>query len=210
MNTRTLVLASVMMMGVNASATVNSDDASTAYSINTRTSKVYWTATKVGGSHSGTIAIAKGSINAKDNKVHSASITMDMKTIANTDLEDPGYKAKLEGHLKSEDFFSVKKFPEASFEVTEFVAIKGAKAGADNYTITGKLTIKGITHSVSFPATVDINGNNLSTKGTLTFDRTKWDVKYKSGSFFEGLGDNLIYDDVKLKFELNASKAVAE
>jgi len=205
MKTRTLVLATVLLMGVNASATTNSNETATPYSINTKTSKVYWTATKVGGSHTGTIAIASGTINAKNHKIYSANITMDMKTIKNTDLEDAGYKAKLEGHLRSKDFFSVEQFPEASFEVTKFEVVKGAKAGASNHTITGNLTIKGITHAVSFPAVVEVNGTEITTMGTLTFDRTKWDVKYGSGSFFEDLGDNLIHDDIKLKFELNAS-----
>ena len=207
MKTTTIVLLTALLMGSNVSANINGDGTLLPYSIDTKTSKVYWTATKIGGSHTGTISIAKGTITTKNNGVYSASIVMDMKTIDNTDLDEPGYKAKLEGHLKSEDFFSVEKFPQALFEAKQFTPIKDAKTGASNYTITGDLTIKGITHAVSFPVTVAINGNKVTTKGTLIFDRSKWNVKYGSGSFFEGLGDHLIYDDVALKFELYASSS---
>lgn len=205
MKTRTLVLVAALMAGTAATAGTIDGESSKNHLINTKTSKVYWTATKVGGSHTGTIDIANGSITIKNNGVESANIVMDMKSIQNTDLEDPGYKAKLEGHLRSDDFFAVEKFVQSTFKVTEFSPIKNAKKGDSNYTLTGDLTIKGITHSVSFPALLVISGDNVTVNGTLTFDRSKWDVRYGSGSFFEGLGDHLIYDDVELRFQLFAT-----
>lgn len=205
MKTKTLILASALTIGTAASAHTVGDETSTKYTIDTKTSKVVWTATKIGGSHTGGIDIARGSLTTKNNNASTANIVMDMKSIHNTDLEDASYKAKLEGHLKSDDFFAVEKFAESSFNVSGFSPIENAKNGAANYTIKGDLTIKGITHAISFPGIVKISGTEAVVTGKLTFDRSKWDVKYGSGSFFEGLGDHLIHDDVELKFELHAS-----
>ena len=117
---------------------------------------------------------------------------MDMTTILCTDLSGE-YKSNLEGHLKSDDFFSVSNFPTSKIVITEV-----SKSSNDNYNISAKLTIKGITQNINFIAKV--KDNNLS--ATITLDRTKFNVKYGSGSFFENLGDNMIYDDFEIKVTL--------
>jgi polyisoprenoid-binding protein YceI len=115
-----------------------------------------------------------------------------MTSITCTDLTGE-YKSNLEGHLKSDDFFSISNYPTANLVIT-----KVSKPTKDNYNISAKLTIKGITQNIDFVAKV--NGKTLST--TLVIDRTKFNIKYGSGSFFDSLGDNMIYDDFELKVKL--------
>jgi polyisoprenoid-binding protein YceI len=103
--------------------------------------------------------------------------------------------------MKSDDFFSVEKHPTATFKATGFGINTNAKAGEPNYTVRGELTIKGITNVVSIPARITQEGENMRTVADFTIDRSKWDIRYGSSSFFEGLGDKAIYDDIK--FTLN-------
>ena len=173
--------------------------------VNTKKSKVFWTGKKVTGEHTGTLMLKSGSVTVEDGKPVSANLMLDMTTIAVTDIEDASTNAKLVGHLKSDDFFGVEKFSQGSFEATSFVPLKGAKDREPNYTVTGNLTLKGVTHEVSFPAMIAIDGKKLVANGSATFDRTKWDIKYGSGSFFDNLGDKAIYNDVELTFVLSAN-----
>jgi len=165
--------------------------------VDTKASKVYWTAKKVTGEHTGYLTLQNGNVSWKDGAISDALITMDMTSIECTDLEGE-WKDKLVGHLKSDDFFSVEKNPTASFDVK---SVK--KSGAQNV-VTGDLTIKGITHEVSFPVEVKNVNNTLTANGTAKLDRTKWDIRYRSGKFFSDLGDNMIYDEFEIRFELVA------
>jgi polyisoprenoid-binding protein YceI len=115
-------------------------------------------------------------------------------------LTDAGYNQKLIGHLKSDDFFGVAKFPLSTLEVKK-VEAKGDKL----YHFNADLTIKGITSPVEFDAEVNEISGQLTATGLLTVNRTKFGIKYGSGSFFEGLGDKMIYDDFTLKFKLVAA-----
>ncbi|CAM1349642.1 YceI family protein [Tenacibaculum insulae] len=160
--------------------------------IKTAKSKVVWKGYKVTGSHQGTITIKSGHLNFTDNKLTGGKFTMDMASINNTDL-DGEYKGKLEGHLKSDDFFGVKKFPTA---VLVFKKVK--YTGKNSYKVTGDLTIKGKTNSVKF--TLSVYGNKAST--SLKIDRSKFDVKYGSTSFFDNLKDKAIYDEFDLVADL--------
>jgi polyisoprenoid-binding protein YceI len=114
-----------------------------------------------------------------------------MASIEVTDLEGT-WKDKLVGHLKSEDFFAVDKFPKANFEITSL----------NDKLVVGVLTIKGISHEISFPAEVAVNGSKVNANGTATIDRTKWNIQYGSGQFFSNLGDNMISDEFEIRFEL--------
>jgi polyisoprenoid-binding protein YceI len=109
------------------------------------------------------------------------------------DLEGRGKKS-LEGHLNSDDFFSVESFPTSSLQINS-----GKKTGPNSYDVSGTLTIKGISHEVNFSLTL---GNDDSANAKLTFDRSKFNVRYGSGSFFENLGDRLILDDIELEVSL--------
>jgi polyisoprenoid-binding protein YceI len=114
----------------------------------------------------------------------------DLTSITNTDLTDKEYNGKLIGHLKSDDFFAVEKHPTATFVVT-----KATPKSAGVYEVTGDLTIKGITKPATFPVTVKTTATGAEATGTLVVDRSKYDIKYNSKSFFENLGDKMINDD---------------
>ena len=155
-------------------------------------SKVVWKGYKVTGSHEGTIAIKSGSLTFDNNKLVGGEFIMDMSTIANTDLNG-AYKGKLEGHLKSDDFFGVEKHPTASLVFTNVKA-----TGKNSYEVTGDITIKGKTNSITFDLSVYGNKANAS----LKIDRSKFDVRYGSTSFFDGLKDKAIYDEFDLVADL--------
>src|SRR5207253_2892101 len=118
--------------------------------------------------------------------------------------EDDGGKS-FNDHLKSDDFFAAAKFPSAAFSITRTEKIKDATAGQPNYQVTGNLTLKGITHSLSFPAEVFINGKILSAKARFKFDRTQWSVQYGSGKFFGDVGNNAISDAIGIELNLKGN-----
>ncbi len=161
--------------------------------LNLADSKITWTGKKVGGSHTGHIDLSSGRLEKSGDDFVSGKFVADMTSITNQDIKDEDSKAKLEGHLKSDDFFSVDKYPTATLEIEN-----GENTGGDNYQFSGKMTIKGQTHPVSFEA----NAKGKTFKGTLTIDRAKYNVRYGSKSFFNNLGDNMIYDDFDLEFEV--------
>ncbi len=160
--------------------------------IKTENSSVVWKGYKVTGSHEGTIAIKSGSLVFNEDKLTGGTFIINMTTITNTDMEGE-YKGKLEGHLKSDDFFGVEKNPTAT------LVFKKVKAtGKNSYKVTGDLTIKGKTNSVVFD--LSVYGNKAT--ATLKIDRTKFDVRYGSTSFFDGLKDKAIYDEFDLVADL--------
>ena len=160
--------------------------------IKVENSKVIWKGYKVTGSHEGTIAIKSGHLNFNEDKLTGGAFVIDMSTISNTDLEGE-YKGKLEGHLKSDDFFGVEKYPTASLIFT-----KVKSTGKNSYKVTGDLTIKGKTETISFNLSVYGSKANAS----LKVDRSKFDVRYGSTSFFDGLKDKAIYDEFDLVADL--------
>lgn len=175
--------------------------AATTYKVDTQKSVLNWNGKKVTGEHSGTIKLSDGALTVDGGKLTGGTFTFDMNSIVNTDLTDPGYNAKFIGHMKSEDFFNTAKFPTSTFKITK-VTPKGGNA----YDITGNMTIKGITNAVTFPATVKTNGNTIEADGKATLDRTKYDIRYGSKSFFENIGDKAIYDDFTVEMKLVAAK----
>jgi polyisoprenoid-binding protein YceI len=161
--------------------------------INTKNSSVSWKGNKVTGSHEGTIMIKSGFLKFNKNKLIGGEFQIDMTSLVCTDLSGE-YKGKLEGHLKSDDFFGVTKFP------TSILKIKEVKHKKENiYECTADITIKGKTEIITFNA----NLNKDSAVAKIKIDRTKFDVKYGSGSFFDGLGDNMIYDEFDLNINLS-------
>jgi polyisoprenoid-binding protein YceI len=171
------------------------------YKIDKSNSKVKWNGKKVTGEHYGTIDLKSGNLEVDNNKIKSGTFTMDMTTIVSEDLTNESMNKKLVGHLKSDDFFSVDKFPGSTFVIKE----SEHKSG-NTHSITGDLTIKGITHPVTFDSEVVIDGNNLRAKGKIEVDRTLYDIKFRSGRFFSDLGDNLIYDTFTLDFDVVATQ----
>ena len=167
-----------------------------------------WTGTKVTGKHQGTLKLKSGSLQLDHGQIKGGAFDIDMTSLVDTDLKDPDYKTKLETHLRSEDFFSVAKNPLAIFKITSVKPIANAAAGQPNQEITGDLTIKGITHPVTFPAVVTLGKVKAEATGTVKIDRTKYDIRYGSGKFFQGLGDKLINDDFTIDLKLVSQVAV--
>lgn len=160
-----------------------------------------WKGEKVTGEHTGTIQLANGSLTVDGGELKGGSFEIDMTSIKCTDLTDASTNQKLVGHLKSDDFFSVDKNPKAKFVIT-----KATKKSATKYTITGNLTIKGITKEVTFPAEVYISGTSVNATAKITIDRSQFDIRFGSGSFFDNLGDKMIYDNFYLDLRLIAKK----
>ncbi|GMN04817.1 YceI family protein [Croceitalea sp. MTPC5] len=160
--------------------------------VNIEKSNVTWKGYKVAGSHTGTITIKSGNLVFNDDNLTGGNFVIDMTTISVTDLEGE-YKNKLEGHLKSDDFFGVAKFPTAA------LVFKNIKAnGKNSYDVTGNITIKGKTESIDFD--LSVYGNKAT--ASLKIDRSKFDVRYGSTSFFDGLKDKAIYDEFDIVVDL--------
>jgi len=163
-------------------------------------STVTWHASKVTGSHYGKVPLSDGKLDYSNGKITGGSFEMDMSKLTVEDITDAGSNQKLTGHLKSDDFFSVTKFPKAMMKITNVKTTDGK-----TYEMTANLTIKGITTPVTFPATLTMVNGKMVTSAEIKFDRTKYDIKYRSGSYFEDLADKLIYDEVKLDVKLVAT-----
>lgn len=153
---------------------------------------IEWLGKKVTGQHNGTIKLKDGSLIFKKSKLTGGSFTVDMTSLTATDLQGE-YLGKLNGHLKSDDFFGTDKYP-----VSKMVFTKVSDKGQGKYTVTADLTIKDIKNPVQFD--VMVKGNSAT--GKIIIDRTKYGVKYGSGSFFDNLGDKAIYDDFELDIKL--------
>ena len=184
-NLKSIALALVVVLStLSVTAQTKKIDAST--------STLKWVGKKVTGQHEGTVNLKDGALVFAGKKLTGGTFTVDMPSLTCTDLSGE-YQGKLNGHLKSEDFFGTEKFPTSTL-VFKTIAAKAK----DVYAVTADLTIKGKTHPVTFDLAV--NGNTASTK--FNVDRTKYDIKYGSGSFFDNLGDKAISDDFELAVAL--------
>ena len=171
---------------------INFELFSQEYGIDLEKSKIKWTGKEITtSSHYGTIKYVEGEIKLQPEAVN-GKVVVNMESLSVDDLTG-GSKARLEGHLRSDDFFSVSSHKSSTIEVTS------SKKNGDDFDVDGVLTIKGISHPISFVLSVD---NKVATS-KLTFDRSKYDVRFRSGTFFENLGDKLILDDIELEVELH-------
>lgn len=173
------------------------------YTVSTQESTITWIGKKITYNHTGTIQLVSGELTFDDQLLTGGDFVIDMTTLKDLDLADKSKNAKLTGHLKSEDFFNVEEFPRATFEITSVTAEETEKG---NFMITGNLTIKGITHPNSFPAKITMSGSMVHVRAAIVFDRSKYNISYGSGSFFDNLGDKIIYDDIEIGIELVALK----
>lgn len=167
------------------------------YEVSLKQSKVEWVGKKVTGQHNGTVNIKSGSLVVKDGMLKGGEFVMDMTTITSLDLEGE-YQQKLNGHLKSADFFGVEKYPEAKFVITNVK--ENGKNG--RFTVTGDITIKETTKEINFDAQLVDSGDGIVAVADIVIDRSEFDVRYGSGSFFDNLGDKTIYDDFTLSVNL--------
>ena len=163
--------------------------------INTAHSRILWTGSKVTGSHHGTIAIKSGELFVEDNKLTGGHLVIDMTSLENEDLSGEN-KAKLEGHLKSGDFFDVEKYPESEFKITEVNYENDITAN-----ISGNLTLKGITKNVTFKGNISSSTDEqLVASADFNINRKDWGIVYT------GMQDDLIADEINFKVELQAAK----
>ena len=155
-----------------------------------------------GSYHDGNILIKNGTINVDKNVLLDGVIIIDMNSITCTDIEDENSNKYLVEHLENEDFFSVSQYPVAYLEI-----IKVTHKENNDYLITADLTIKEHTHLVDFIATIKINENVAVATGKIDIDRAKYNIKYKSKTWYPDLGDRFINDIFELYFNLIALPA---
>ena len=184
-----LTLAVIAVAAMSFSYKLNDGN----HQINSQESKVEWIGKKVTGQHVGTVGIKHGELVIKNGQLEGGQFVIDMTSITSTDLEGE-YLQKLNGHLKSADFFGVETFPEAKFIITEV----SAKSSNGKFSVTGNMTIKETTQSISFDAQLVNTGDKIMAVADIVIDRSVFDVRYGSGSFFDNLGDKTIYDDFTL------------
>lgn len=171
------------------------------YKVNPTKSKLIWKAEKVTGGHYGHVSLKSGKVMMDHGKIAGANFIVDMTTISNEDIESEKYRDKLVEHLKNEDFFNVEKHPEVSFNM-----MNSTPMGNGKFNVFGELTIKGNKNVISFPLELTESKSDLIVKGSFSFDRTKYDIIYGSGTFFDNLGDKAIDNTVSLDFEIHLSK----
>ena len=173
----------------------------TTYNIDVDKSVLTWNGKKVTGEHTGPVKAEKGYLTLSGNQLIGGVVAIDLRTMTSTDLKDnKEYHDKLINHLKSDDFFSVAKHPVATFKITKVKATAGNVAD-----VTGDLTIKGITNPVTFPVMYSVSGNTLTASGKATINRAKFEIKFGSKSFFDNLGDKVIYDDFTVDMNIVAA-----
>ncbi|OWY22979.1 YceI family protein [Sphingobacteriales bacterium UPWRP_1] len=177
--------------------------------VDAQQSMVTWIGTKPTGRHNGSIKLTEGAVNVANGQLAGGSFVMNMNTVAVLDENmDESDRSDLTNHLKSEDFFDAAKFPDARFEITavqpatpDTAAKTESNAPAATHNITGNLTLKGVTKSVTFPATIALTDAGLNAKANFNIDRTNWGITYKSD---KSLGNKIIYPEVNIGINLVA------
>ncbi len=167
------------------------------YTVDTQKSTLNWESKKIVGSgNKGAIKLAKGKLSLKNNLLSGGEFSIDMQSIT-----DEKGSERLVEHLKNDDFFSVSKYPTATFVITE------VKNNGNNAQITGNLSIKGITKKISFPALITYNKDSIhAIAKEVKVDRTLYDIRYRSSAFFSDLGDKAIENIFTLTIDLTAKK----
>jgi polyisoprenoid-binding protein YceI len=168
--------------------------ANAAYTVDVAKSTLKWNAAKVVGEHHGTVGIKDGTVNTTGNAITGGTFVIDMTSIVCID------NARVGAHLLNQDFFEVDKFPTATFVISKVTP------GANGATVTGKLTVKGITKDLTFPAQLSVDGNSLNAKANITVNRLEYDLRYRSAAFFSGLGDRAIKDEFIMTLDLTATR----
>lgn len=196
-----LIMALFVASAFSSQATDPVKTVGEMYKADPAASEITWVGYKVTGKHNGVISLKDGGLEFDGDKLVGGGFTIDMTSIKVTDLKGNS-AGKLEGHLKSDDFFGVNNHPTAKFEITK-VAARDANGG---YKVTGNLTIKNITKEIKFNANVSAADNGKMAVADIKVDRSEFDVKYGSGSFFDNLGDKTIYDEFDLTVKLALNK----
>ncbi|MCL7765014.1 YceI family protein [Polaribacter sp. Z014] len=163
--------------------------------VDTSVSVLNWEGTKPGGAHNGTVALKSGGLLIEDGKLTNGEFVIDMSSVTNVDMKGAEGAGKIEGHLKSADFFDVAVYPISKFVITKVEEVDGKLA------VTGNLQIKDVTKSITIPATISTeNGVTVFKSESFNVDRADFNVKYGSKKFFEGLKDKFIDDIMTFSF----------
>ncbi|MEQ8702878.1 MAG: YceI family protein [Phaeodactylibacter sp.] len=194
-----VMLAAIAMIGMSFTNPVEGEKERRTISV--AESDIVWNGYKVTGSHTGNIQLKSGELEFDGDKLTGGRFVIDMTSISNTDLEGE-WNQKLVGHLKSADFFGVEDHPTASFEITQVVS----RGKPGEYKIVGDLTIKDITKEIKFQADLEDMGDKAKAVAEVVVDRSEFNVRYGSGSFFDNLGDKTIYDEFDLQINLVVNK----
>ncbi|MEK2645508.1 YceI family protein [Bdellovibrio sp. BCCA] len=192
------------VLGALVLVVAGSVHAADVYKIDAKASSVAWKGSKkMGSSHHGGISVKDGDVTFNKGQLTGGNVVIDMTTVTNDDLKDsPDYQKKLVGHLSSDDFFSVTKFPTASFKITNVTAKSKTEA-----VVKGELTMIGKTNPIEFPVKFTVDKGIATGEALVKIDRTKWGLKYGSGNFFKELaGDKIINDEFELNLKLVAKK----
>lgn len=176
-------------------------EAQNTLQLNAEKSSIKWTGKKVLGKHYGTISFQSGSLIQSGQSYTGGEFVVDMNSITCEDLTDAGTNAQLVGHLKSDDFFGVANHP-----TSKLVIKSGTSKGDNQYEFSGELTIKENTNPVKIEAVLVPEEGGVVFTGKLIVNRAKYNVRYGSGSFFQNLGDNMIYDEFELDFKVFFTK----
>lgn len=169
--------------------------------VNLETSVLNWKGSKPTGDHNGTVSLKSGGILIEDGQLKAGEFVVDMNTIINLDMKGSKGATNLEGHLKSPDFFEVEKYPTSKFVITSVVDKEG------KLEVTGNLSIKDVTKSITIPATVEkVDGMYVFKSENFNIDRADFNVKYKSKKFFDNLKDKFVNDLVEMSFVVQATK----
>jgi len=173
------------------------------YIVDIEKSKINWSCKGVGKEHTGFVKIQSGSILIDTKTITTAFVYINMKSIVDTDIKDAGFNKNLVDHLKSKDFFASATYQTSTFKITKAERLD-VPAGQPNYKINGELTIKGIKKPIEFMSTITYFKKAIIINGDITINRTDWDIKYNSGSFFQDLADKLIEDNINFKLDIHA------
>ena len=217
MKKMTLLVATIAILAAcnnssnaNKAATTDSQTVTAAegvpYTIDSSTT-VSWTGAKPTGKHEGTFKVSEGALLVNENALTGGNFTIDILSLNNSDLAaDPESKGKLEGHLKSPDFFDAQKFPTAKFVITSVEAYKPdstSKLPDATHLIRGNFTLKDSTKNIAFPAKVTVDASSAAASADFDIDRTLWGLNYKGP---ENPQDWVIRKEVNIKLNLRATK----
>ncbi len=164
-----------------------------------------WIGEKISGKHHGTIKFLNGEIRNNHGTI-TGMFEFDMNSIGCLDLEPGANREKLENFLKSSNFFDARVYPKAVFILNSAIPVKQGDGINYTHTVKGLLTIKDKTNEISFGANLKIEGKQFSCQGSVSIDRTQYDIRYRSKTFFLDIGDKVIYDEFKLNFNVIAGK----
>lgn len=193
------IACSILVIAPLISADVRKDGTD-VYVVDRKESVVTWKGSMQfsKNAHVGYAFMSRGELMTENGKLSGGTVEVDMNTLAD---KDHGSDNDLIRHLKSPDFFDVEKFPISTFVITKIALVNGK-----NVNVTGNMTIKGITLAISLPVTIEVKDGVVNANGTVTIDRTKWDVRYNSGKFFDNLADETISDNIELDLKIVARK----